>query len=134
MKTYLKQSCTQQQSNTSILNNDGLKWLITYIDDKLSCDKDTIIFLRVLRSKYRDWLLENDMLNTSCRSYILKKRLNEYSSAIVKMIVPQKGQSSSICTSIMSVDYLLPGCNMVNLVGDRYGVQFSLKEPERVRQ
>ena len=27
-----------------------------------------------------------------------------------------------------------PECNMVNLVGDRYGVQLSLKEPEKVRR
>uniref|UniRef100_A0A8C4QBZ0 Pseudouridylate synthase RPUSD2 n=1 Tax=Eptatretus burgeri TaxID=7764 RepID=A0A8C4QBZ0_EPTBU len=109
IKTYLKRSVTQQQSEASILSNDGLKWLITYIDDELSRDKNTIIFLSVLHSKYRDWLLENDMLNTSCRSSLLKKRLNEYfiSHGEKVMIVPQKGQSSIICSSSMSVGYLL---------------------------
>ena len=27
-----------------------------------------------------------------------------------------------------------PGCNMVNLVRDRYGVQLNIEEPERVRR
>lgn len=103
MKTYLKQSCTQQQSNTSILNNDGLKWLITYIDDKLSCDKDTIIVLRVLRSKYRDWLLECDILNTSCRSPILKKRLNEYFiSHCEKVMIVKKKDSGQAYAHLVS--------------------------------
>ena len=88
-------------------------------------------YVEALKSQLGDSWLEEDQLPFADGSVLLmpmafihrqqdigcKKFLNMATRSLHKLLMSR-----------------LPGCNMVNLVGDWYGVQLSLKEPERVRR
>ena len=106
LDSYLTKS---QTTSTSGQHDEGVHWLTSYIDGALSHDPNDIIFLSSLRDKYRAWLSDSGASLSSSRSSSIKKKIEHYyrqhGSPI--MIVPQRGQSSIICSSDMSIGYLL---------------------------
>ena len=74
---YLTKTCTQSKGRSDE-QDESLMWL-TYIDDTLFQDPNSIIFLSSLRDKHRSWLSEHGILNIySHRSSSIKKKIEDY--------------------------------------------------------
>lgn len=126
MTTYMNKRITgakQQAENDPY--NDAFEKLISEIEAPLFLE-NKVFYITTLRNQYRTYLTEHGVSNAMAhKSFCLKRRLLNYyqTGDICKVrIVPQKGTSSLICSSSLSIGELLAEVNRLkqDLTEDEY--------------
>ena len=100
---------TSSSESRTYLTDNGINWLLKYINDQQTEDPGSTILMSVLHLKYHDWLLENGQLHTTYKCSIIKQQLeSHYKSHGQKVIiVPQQEKSSIIYSSTKTISYLM---------------------------
>lgn len=89
----------------------GIAWFLSHVDDTLSENKDSVLYLTKLRDQYRQWLSNHDVENAmTYRSSHLKQRVKNYYDSpqgCQIMIFHRKGASGIECFKDLRIGLLL---------------------------
>ena len=110
LDAYMMQTPSKTCAKPPNVFEVGFAWLVSHIDDTLSENKDSLLFLTKLRDQYRQWLSDHDVENAiTYRSSHLKQHLKKYYDSpqgCQIMIFPRKGASSIVCSKDLSIGLL----------------------------